>query len=322
MFIPPNYETIKRGGKLKTILVYNGLGVWNVKAGQDVFLSSKCPVSTCTITDQAEKAATADLVMYKDRYFEPAVRRLPYQIYMLYLLESPFHTPYVDYLDVINWTATYRRDSDIVTPYEKWEYFDPRVRQIDQNRNYALHKTRKVAWFVSNCAGSRMGYALELQKYIAVDIYGQCGMFYCPRDSAEQCFEKLDRDYKFYLAFENSKCKDYITEKLFLNALKHNVLPIVMGARPEDYEASAPHNSYLHVDNFASPKELAEYLHLLDQNDELYNSYFKWKGTGEFINTYYWCRVCAMLHDNDSLRKPRWYKDFQKWWSGPGICTL
>lgn len=58
-----------------------------------------------------------------------------------------------------------------------------------------------------------------------------------------------------------------------------------MGARPEDYESSAPFNSYIHVDEFGSPAELAEYLKLLDTNDELYNSYFKWKGTGEFINT-------------------------------------
>ena len=35
----------------------------------------------------------------------------------------------------------------------------------------------------------------------------------------------------------------------------------------------------------------------LDQNDTLYNSYFEWKGTGEMINTKFFCRLCALLHD-------------------------
>lgn len=39
----------------------------------------------------------------------------------------------------------FRRDSDIVAPYEKWEYFDPRVRQVEQDRNYAQNKTKKVS---------------------------------------------------------------------------------------------------------------------------------------------------------------------------------
>lgn len=154
-----------------------------------------------------------------------------------------------------------------------------------------------------------------------MDIYGACGNFKCSRSTADKCFDILDHDYKFYLAFENSNCKDYITEKFFVNALNRNILPIVMGARPEDYEVSAPHRSYIHVDEFASPRELAEYLHILDKDDELYNSYFKWKSTGEFINTFYWCRVCAALHDEDSLKKPRWYKDVNEWWRGAGVCT-
>lgn len=48
-----------------------------------------------------------------------------------------------------------------------------------------------------------------------------------------------------------------------------------MGAAPEDYERAAPPHSFIHVDNFASPKELAEYLHKLDQNDAMYNEYFR-----------------------------------------------
>lgn len=57
-----------------------------------------------------------------------------------------------------------------MAPYEKWEYYDPRVKQIEQDRNYALNKTQKVAWFVSNCGArnGRLQYAHELQKYIQV----------------------------------------------------------------------------------------------------------------------------------------------------------
>lgn len=50
-----------------------------------------------------------------------------------------------------------------------------------------------------------------------------------------------------------------------------------MGARPQDYARSAPDHSYIHVDDFESPKELAEYLDKLDKNDDLYNEYFKWR---------------------------------------------
>lgn len=64
----------------------------------------------------------------------------------------------------------FRKDSDIVAPYEKWEYYDSDIKQMEQDRNYALNKTKKVAWFVSNCGArnGRLQYAHELQKYIEV----------------------------------------------------------------------------------------------------------------------------------------------------------
>ena len=36
------------------------------------------------------------------------------------------------------------------------------------------------------------------------------------------------QEYKFFLAFENSLCKDYITEKFWLRALDNNIVPVVM----------------------------------------------------------------------------------------------
>lgn len=142
----------------------------------------------------------------------------------------------------------------------------------------------------------------------------------CPRSQGEKCDHLLDSDYKFYLAFENSNCKSYITEKFFFTGLMRNVLPIAMGASPEDYERYAPMRSYIHVDDFESPKKLAEYLHVLDQNDDLYNSYFKWRGTGEIIPENMWCRICTMLHDEYSTM-PRWYPDINDWWRKNGVCT-
>ena len=58
----------------------------------------------------------------------------------------------------------------------------------------------------------------------------RCGDLSCPKHANSACMDMLARDYKFVLAFENSNCVDYITEKFF-KALTHSVVPIVMGAR-------------------------------------------------------------------------------------------
>lgn len=76
----------------------------------------------------------------------------------------------MSHTDLINWTATYRHDSTIVAPYEKFVPYNSSIRTKPQNKNYAAGKTKKVAWFVSNC-GARNGrrqYADELAKYIQV----------------------------------------------------------------------------------------------------------------------------------------------------------
>lgn len=122
----------------------------------------------------------------------------------------------------INWTASYRRDSDIVVPYGRWAYYNnnPLVTQGEQlKRNYAQNKRRPVAAVISECDtdNGRMSYARELDKYIRVDIYGQCGDF--DNTTSDQFFETLAQDYRFYLAFENSNGIGYITEKFFVNGL-------------------------------------------------------------------------------------------------------
>lgn len=318
---PPNTQAKSDGGDIpyKQILLYSGLGGWSIKRGRQQFIDQECRVRTCEITDNKAAAATADAVLFHHPT-KSWTTRPPHQIWVLFMLESPYHTPGLSaFAHTINWTATYRHDSDIVAPYEKFVPYNDKILTLPQNRSYATGKTKQVAWFVSNCGGrnGRREYAAELAKYISVDIYGACGTLKCPRHSAERCFEMLNKDYKFYLAFENSNCRDYITEKFFVNGLQHDVIPVVMGAAPEDYKRAAPPHSYIHVDDFDSPKELAEYLIKLDQNDDLYNEYFQWKGTGRNINTFFWCRICSMLH---APRESHSYRDLERWWRGPEVC--
>ncbi len=100
---------------------------------------------------------------------------------------------------------------------------------------------------------------------------------------------------------------------------RNDIVPIVFGARPEDYRLVAPPNSYIQTDDFTSPQQLAEYLHKVDTNDTLYNEYLHWKGSGEFIDTKFWCRLCAMLHEAHSSGIRVWY-DVNKWWHGNDVC--
>lgn len=148
-------------------------------------------------------------------------------------------------------------------------------------------------------------------------LSSRCGRKECARKDADKCFQMLSKEYKFYLAFENSDCRDYITEKFFINGLSNNILPIVKGASESDYRRSSPHHSYIHVDNFKSAKELADYLHILDSNNTLYNQYFQWKNTGQLINTRFWCRLCALLH---APKKTRHYSNLNNWWHSTTMC--
>ncbi|XP_033761119.1 glycoprotein 3-alpha-L-fucosyltransferase A-like [Pecten maximus] len=300
---------------------------FNVNAGEGIF--SKCPVKHCTIVEDID-VPHIDAKMWNMQFshmdvprFDPSRTKNANQVWIIYNLESPLATPDYYLLDsLFNWTASYRRDSTIVTPYERWRPKED-AKPSKKKRNYAAGKSRKAAIFISNCdtTNGRMDYVHELQKYIDVHIYGACGdgTHNCDRFANQTaCIETLKRHYKFYLAFENCNCRHYITEKFFVNALSSDVIPVVMGAHPDDYRAVAPPHSYIHVDDYNSPEDLAKYLHKLDKNDDLYNEYFQWKGTGSFIDTKFWCRLCALLNDPD---KPSLVvESLSTWWRPPGVC--
>lgn len=245
MYVPYNYtsswnfsasssmlSSSNQKQKTKKILLYFGKGGWNdLPLGRTVFLRDKCPVNSCELTTSLKDAEQADALFFKDRFLWPFYKRKPHQVWILFLLECPLHTQaFKNLKNVFNWTATYRHDSDLVAPYEKFVAYNSSFDYVPGQKNqplkvlenFAANKTKKVAWFVSNCNAKnrRLEYAKELGQHIEVDIYGSCGNKKCPRTLTNKCFKMLDKDYKFYLAFENSNCKDYITEKFFVNGLR------------------------------------------------------------------------------------------------------
>lgn len=76
-----------------------------------------------------------------------------------------------------------------MAPYEKWVYYDSRIHQQEQDRNYAANKTKKVAWFVSNCGArnGRLQFAHELGKYIDVSFKNLLN-YYLNKDLQFQIF--------------------------------------------------------------------------------------------------------------------------------------
>ena len=99
------------------------------------------------------------------------------------------------------------------------------------------------------------------------------------------------------------------------------MVPVVMGAPRGDYERAAPPSSFIHVDDFASPRQLADFLRRVAADRRRYNAYFRWRGVGEYIDTKFWCRLCAMLHEARRSGRHSVYDRLDDWWRGPGACV-
>lgn len=313
--------TVRHGRVIsnKTVGVYgsNMIGKWYgtfecPKTGGTVFVTQSMDVNVLSKCDALFLIHNAAVPWHKLNSVRP-----PGQIWIFMSFESVRHTQISSMVHVrsfVNWTFTYFSGSTFPSPYGVFCPFSNRSAHsnstaTEERKNYASSKTGLVCGMVSNCNAQwpRMEKIKEISKYIPTDVYGSCGSMSCPRDKS--CLKMLSK-YKFYLAFENSLCRDYITEKFWNNALAFDIVPIVYGAPQEDYERSAPPNSFIHVKNFSSIEHLADYLKLLDQNDDLYNKYFEWKRQGyvkpNYLAEHYeppitMCRILDKLNDLDPV---------------------
>ncbi|XP_060521798.1 4-galactosyl-N-acetylglucosaminide 3-alpha-L-fucosyltransferase FUT6-like [Cylas formicarius] len=293
-----------------------------------------CPVRNCNITYDDEAITTADIVIMHLHRFNgkqdlPTRTRLD-QIWAFLTDESPLHTflngnvKLDDFDGLFNWSMTYRMDSDIPVPYGRTALKEP----FDSQVEVRLDKRRDVlvAILGSNCQGTnhRWKYVAELQKHIQVDVYGGCGRKKeCPGHFQSDC-QAID-DYLFYLSFENSNCDEYITEKLWWNAFHKNSIPIVMGSDKKNYRKILPPQSYINVDDFASPSALAQNLLRLNKTGD-FKSFYRWKANFQVLNehgyfkskSYHYCRICQALNYNNKTTKV--YDHLTDFWSIQENC--
>ena len=104
-------------------------------------------------------------------------------------------------------------------------------------------------------------YINILKKFISVDILGKCGeKWNCgERRIHDQCFDFLNETYRYYLAFENSLCQDYITEKFFEN-YKYDIVQVVRGGDRYSRPVNISKQAYFNANNFRNAHEFGKVL--------------------------------------------------------------
>ena len=265
-------------------------------------------------------------------------KRHPKQRYVQWIKEAPVYS----HMDIrslngyFNWTMDYRTDSDFYAPYgyiaqtkmhPVGQDLDEYIEKFGQeNKHLAKGKSKKLkaAWFVSNChaRSRREKYVKELKNYMDIGIYGKCGTFDCSRKNSSECYLNMAKEYKFYLSFENSACKDYVTEKYF-NVLKYNVIPVVYGGN--DYHKMGPYKGFISALDFSGPKALAQHLKTIHNDDSKYAEHMWWKPFYEIRrqkphNSQPFCELCKRL--NNPLEPNKVYDDMYKWWITDANCFV
>lgn len=292
----------------------------------------QCEVPYCLIKfidnkdDMRGHFHSADAVIFQGGRmpYEPPKRHHPNQVYIFASIESPVHLAFnaggQGWENQVNWTMTYRLDSDILYRYGAVMYRNNASKQEALAKNFAhvfRQKTKDVAWLVSDCLteSHREKYVNVLKKYIDIDIYGRCGKLHtCTKEEGIDCMKQIAGKYKFYLSFENSMCMDYITEKVFV-WFQMDIINVVRGA--QTYARSLPPHTYIDAHKFSGIEHLAKYLKYLSRNEEKYVQYLeeKAKYRTETLHAQYrkaYCDVCKRLHNLDKYRKT--YKNIKAWW--------
>ncbi|CAF2971610.1 unnamed protein product [Rotaria sp. Silwood2] len=285
--------------------------------------TGRCSIHQCKVSNNRKELCDSDAVVFHARggikMYDMPKARLPYQRYVLLTKEPPYKTTaIVGHLNYFfNWTATYRTDSDIDYRYFRWRRKDNVNTEIKQ-QSYLKNRQVRAASMISNCysQNNRENYLKRLSSIIPVTRIGFCSWNKC-RKRRDECLNELANTHPFFLAFENSLCRDYATEKYANVIINRRMIPVVFSKTSNLYIP----NSFIDANQFSSPEDLGQFLINIVNNSTLYDSYFKWINEYELVipdENDYLCELCKKLHN--PIEPYKVYDSMKKWLYDDAKC--
>ncbi|KOB67350.1 putative alpha1,3-fucosyltransferase B-like proteinue, partial [Operophtera brumata] len=244
----------------------------------------ECSVKNCIFSGDDSLLNTADaVVVHLHTALIPHTdNRSPFQRWIFLDDESPVNSfsqaqkkPTLSDADI---PVPYGRTIAFQTPYPSTQPISELVPNWEIKRRDVLANI-----LISNCGiPYRTTVIEELKTLLGLHVYGGC-------------------------ALENTKCKEYITEKLYHHAYSRGAIPIIQGPSIEDCERLLPPNSYLHLDNYATLEDLAKDVKDISESNERLTSFHMWrynfnaKNEHAYFGTksYHLCRLCEAMNYND-----------------------
>lgn len=265
-----------------------------------------CDVECRLITDPVRIAEAQAVVFHVPSLRTPldGLWKRPGQQWVAWSLESEAYYPRLAdpaFMAAFDLTMTYRRDADVWWPY--LEQPEAMLRAPEPKTEVA-----PAVYVASNPRplSRRDHYVAALMRHLDVDSYGRslhtrdwpAGRW---RGRRSTKLETIAR-YRFTLAFENSICEDYVTEKFF-DPLVAGSVPVYLGA-PNVADFAPAEHCYIDVRDFNGPEDLAVHLRALAADDAAYGEHLAWKADGvrpeyrgltQVLGSHPLCRLARLL---------------------------
>lgn len=178
-----------------------------------------------------------------------------------------------EFTELFDYWISYHQDADVVQSYYKYDYI--KLLHLPVNIE---SKQKGVCMLISSQFNNshRQEYLQSLMQHLQIDSYGKLfNNKKLEEDTGRDSKLALYKQYKFVIAFENACATDYVTEKFF-DPLISGAVPVYLGAPNIDNFVPGEH-CFINVNDFPSPKELADYITKCCNDPKEYQSFFQWK---------------------------------------------